>query len=65
MKWWQSLTHIYIDPNRCPETYKEFVEYEYERDKNDEVISGYPDLNNHHIDACRYATERKWKRKGQ
>jgi len=64
MKWWQSLNHIYIDPKRCPETYKEFVEYEYERDKNDEVISGYPDLNNHHIDACRYATERFWKRKG-
>lgn len=64
MKWWQSLSHIYIDPKRCPETYKEFVEYEYERDKNDEVISGYPDLNNHHIDACRYATERFWKRKG-
>lgn len=65
MKWWQSLNHIYIDPNRCPETYKEFVEYEYERDKNDEVISGYPDMNNHHIDACRYATEKYWKRRGQ
>ena len=65
MKWLQSLNHIYIDPNRCPGTYKEFVEYEYERDKNDEVISGYPDLNNHSIDACRYATERYWKRRGQ
>lgn len=65
MKWLQSLTHIYIDPNRCPETYKEFVEYEYERDKNDEVISGYPDMNNHSIDSVRYATERFWKRRGQ
>lgn len=65
MKWLQSLNHIYIDPNRCPGTYKEFVDYEYERDKNDEVISGYPDLNNHSIDACRYATERYWKRRGQ
>ena len=65
MKWLQSLNHIYIDPNRCPGTYKEFVEYEYERDKNDEVISGYPDMNNHSIDACRYATERYWKRRGQ
>ena len=59
MKWLQSLTHIYIDPNRCPETYKEFVEYEYERDKNDEVMSGYPDMNNHSIDSVRYATERQ------
>ena len=65
MKWLQSLNHIYIDPNRCPETYKEFVEYEYERDKNDEVISGYPDANNHSIDSVRYATERYWKRRGQ
>ena len=65
MKWFQSLNHIYIDPNRCPETLKEFVEYEYDRDKDDEIVSGYPDYNNHHIDACRYATERHWKRRGQ
>ena len=65
MKWLQSLNHIYIDPNRCPGTLKEFVEYEYERDKDDEVVSGYPDANNHSIDAVRYALERLWKRKGQ
>lgn len=65
MKWLQSLNHIYIDPNRCPNTLKEFVEYEYERDKDDEVVSGYPDANNHNIDAVRYALERVWKRKGQ
>ena len=65
MKWLQSLNHIYIDPKRCPETYKEFCEYEYERDKNDEVISGYPDAKNHSIDSVRYATERYWKRRGQ
>lgn len=64
MKWLQSLNNIYIDPNRCPETFKEFVDYEYERDKDDEVISGYPDENNHHIDACRYALERYWSRRG-
>ena len=65
MKWLQSLNHIYIDPVRCPETLKEFVEYEYERDKDEEVISGYPDMNNHNIDAVRYALERLWKRKGK
>ena len=65
MKWLQSLNHIYIDPNRCPETLKEFVEYEYERDKEDEVISGYPDANNHSIDATRYATSKYWVRRGQ
>lgn len=65
MKWLQSLNHIYIDPVRCPKTLKEFVEYEYERDKDDEIVSGYPDANNHHIDAVRYALERVWKRKGK
>ena len=65
MKWLQSLNHIYIDPVRCPETLKEFVEYEYDRDKDDEVVSGYPDANNHNIDAIRYALERLWKRKGK
>ena len=27
---------IYIDKNRCPETYYEFVNYEYERDREAE-----------------------------
>lgn len=65
MKWLQSLNHIYIDPNRCPGTLKEFVEYEYDRDKDDEIVSGYPDADNHSIDACRYALERFWSRRGQ
>ena len=65
MKWLQSLNHIYIDPNRCPGALKEFVEYEYERDKEDEVISGYPDKDNHSIDSCRYSLERYWSKRGQ
>lgn len=65
MKWLQSMKHIYIDPKRCPETYKEFIEYEYDRDKDDEVVSGYPDANNHSIDSVRYATSGYWRRRGQ
>lgn len=64
MKWLQSLVRIVIDPKRCPDTYKEFISYEYERTKDGEIISGYPDKNNHHIDAIRYATERIWNTKG-
>ena len=64
-KWLQSLVKIVIDPVRCPDTAKEFLEYEYERDKDGNVISGYPDANNHHIDAVRYAMETVWKRRGQ
>ena len=65
MKWLQSLAAIVIDPARTPNVAKEFREYEYERNKDDEVVSGYPDANNHSIDATRYALERYYKRKGQ
>lgn len=65
MKWLQSLVGIVIDPVRCPDTAKEFTTYEYERNKDGEVISGYPDKDNHHIDAVRYGMEPVWKRKGQ
>ena len=61
----QSLVRIVVDPVRCPETWAEFSQYEYERTKDGEIISGYPDANNHHIDAVRYATEQIWKRRGQ
>ena len=65
MKWLQSLAGIVIDPQQCPDTAREFSEYEYERDpRSGEVLPGYPDLNNHHIDAVRYATELIWKRRG-
>lgn len=64
MKWLQSLTEIVIDPDRCPETAEEFVEYEYDRDRDGEIISGYPDCNNHSIDMVRYALERVWRKRG-
>ena len=64
MKWLQSLKAIVIDPSRCPDTWDEFSSYEYERNKDGEIISGYPDYNNHHIDAVRYGTEHIWKRPG-
>ena len=63
MKWLQGKKLI-MDPRRTPEACKEFTEYEYERDKDGNVISGYPDKNNHFIDATRYATEPIWKRRG-
>lgn len=65
MKWLSSLTEIIIDPARCPEAAAEFMEYEYERNREGEVISGYPDKDNHSIDAVRYALEEVWRRRGQ
>lgn len=65
IKWLQSLKKIIIDPVRCPETAREFQNYEYERTDDGDIISGYPDKDNHSIDSVRYATERIWRRKGQ
>lgn len=64
-KWLQSLRKIVIDNRRCPVACNEFLNYEYERDKEGRVISGYPDGGDHVIDAVRYATERIWRRRGQ
>lgn len=64
IKWLQGLRHIYIDKRRCPDTYDEFVKYEYERDKAGRIISAFPDKDNHHIDAVRYGVEKHYKRKG-
>ncbi|EPP17835.1 PBSX family phage terminase large subunit [Megasphaera sp. NM10] len=54
MRWLQNRAHIYIDKRRCPNTYKEFVTYEYDRNKDGQFVSAYPDANNHSIDAVRY-----------
>lgn len=54
IKWLQNLEKIYIDKNRCPNTFREFVTYEYEQNKDGQFISSYPDKNNHTIDAARY-----------
>ena len=63
MKWLQRRT-IVIDRKRTPNAYKEFVGYEYERNKDGDIISGYPDANNHLIDAARYALEPVSRRMG-
>lgn len=65
MKWLQQLNKIVIDPRRCKDTAAEFTSYEYERTKDGEIISGYPDKNNHHIDAVRYGTEPIYRVPGQ
>lgn len=63
MKWLQKRK-IVIDRKRTPNVYKEFVGYEYERNKDGDIISGYPDENNHTIDATRYALERVYRKMG-
>ena len=53
--WLQNLEAIVIDPVRCPNTAREFLHYELERDGNDGFREGFPDKDNHSIDAVRYA----------
>ena len=55
IKWLASRAKIVIDRKRCPETAREFEAYEYIKDKNGNFVSGYPDKDNHFIDAVRYA----------
>ena len=47
-----------IDPARTPEAWREFSSYEFERDREGNFVSGYPDRDNHTIDAVRYALDR-------
>lgn len=57
IKFLQSLEDIVIDNIRCPNAAEEFLNYELEPDGNDGFKDGYPDKNNHAIDAVRYAME--------
>jgi phage terminase large subunit len=55
IKWLADLEAIIIDPIACPLAAKEFINYALEINRNGEVISRYPDKDNHVLDATRYA----------
>ncbi|WP_317619383.1 terminase large subunit [Apilactobacillus apisilvae] len=57
-KWLQDLREIVIDPERCPNSAREFTTYELERDKDGNLKADYPDGNDHTLDAIRYSCER-------
>lgn len=63
IKFLQSLDGIVIDNIRCPKTAEEFYNYALEPDGNDGFKDGYPDKDNHTIDAVRYAMEDEISRK--
>lgn len=60
---WLAGKRIIIDPRRCPNAWREFSQYEFEGDKQGNIISGFPDKDNHTIDATRYALEQVWRRR--
>lgn len=61
---WLQKRKIVIDRNRTPNAFDEFSTYKYERNKDDEIISGYPDEHDHILSATRYAFERAFMRMG-
>lgn len=63
MKWLQ-CRYIVIDPERTPNTYREFINYEFEVDANGEVMSNYPDKDDHTISAVRYSLSPLYNRRG-
>lgn len=63
IKFLQSLEEIIIDPVRSPEAAREFYSYELEPDNNGGFRDGYPDKDNHSIDAVRYALENDMRNK--
>lgn len=55
IKFLQDLEAIIIDNDRCPDTAREFLSYELDKDINGNFKADYPDKNNHSIDMVRYA----------
>lgn len=63
-RWLQDLHEIVIDPVRCPNAKREFEMYEFEKDKNGNIIEEYPKENDHILDAVRYAMENEAIKRG-
>lgn len=64
VRYLEDLVEIVIDPKRAPETWREFSNYELEEDGRGGYKAGYPDKDNHSIDAVRYAIEEDVKPSG-
>lgn len=54
-QWLDDLDAIVIDPNRTPNMAREFENIDYETDKDGNVKPRLQDVDNHTIDATRYA----------
>lgn len=57
LRWLMNLSEIVIDPIRCPNAKREFASYRFDSDGNGGFRGGFPDRDNHSIDAARYALE--------
>lgn len=57
--WLQRWAKIVIDPRRCPNAAREFPACEYVKNKDGEFVAAIAKLNDHTIDAVRYACDRE------
>lgn len=56
IQWLQTRKNIYIDKHLTPNTYEEFIGYEYQKDlRTGEFLNKVISFNDHTIDASRYA----------
>ncbi len=63
---WLQHRRIVVDPARTPNAARELANYEYEKDKDGNILSRLPDKDNHSIDSLAYALDREiYHRKGQ
>lgn len=60
---WLQRRRLVIDPQRTPNIYREFTEYEYSATRDGTFLADVPDKNNHTIDATRYALEQEINRR--
>lgn len=63
-KWLDDLEEIVIDPDRTPNTAKEFEDIDYQTDADGNPKSKLDDTNNHSIDQVRYAMEGDMRKPG-
>ncbi len=63
---WLQHRRIVVDPARTPNAARELANYEYEKDKDGNVLSSLPDRDNHSIDSLSYALDREiYRKRGQ
>lgn len=63
---WLQHRRIVVDPARTPNAARELANYEYEKDKDGNMLSSLPDRDNHSIDSLAYALDREiYRKRGQ
>lgn len=63
-KWLDDLDEIVIDPQRTPNTAREFENIDYQTDQDGNLRAKLEDKDNHSIDAVRYALEGDMRKPG-